>query len=315
MRCDEVFPGRVSTPFPCGRNTYVVNSGSDNISIIDIASRTVVATVSVGAGPFAAAVSHDKALLYVTNTGSNNVSVIDVKKRAVLSTLSISGRSPSGIALSPDGARAYVANLESGNISVLDLGKKTEIATIAVGDDPFYVALSRDGRKAYVTNAGSDKVMVVDTLAQVVAKKVPVNQSSMGVVVTEDGHQVYVANTGTNTVTVIATNTDTVVKTLVVGSKAVSGPQQFATDPNSAEVYVSLYFEPFVARIDSSTNVPHPPVPVGKDPMGIAVTPDGRILCVTNQDSNTASFIDIETKTILATVPVGEKPTFVLISK
>jgi len=58
-------------PYGASDLAYVVNSGSDNISIIDIPSRTVVATVSVGAGPFAAAVSHDKALLYVTNTSSN----------------------------------------------------------------------------------------------------------------------------------------------------------------------------------------------------------------------------------------------------
>ena len=124
-----------------------------------------------------------------------------------------------------------------------------------------------------------------------------------------------VANTSKNTVSIIDTNTNTVDKTLVVGSTAISAPEQFALNPNSTEIYVTLYGETFVVGIDSSTSAVHSPLPAGSSPMGIDVTADGKTMCVSNQDSNTVSLIDLRTKTIQATLSVGNKPSFVLISK
>jgi YVTN family beta-propeller protein len=273
-----------------------------------------VATVPVGKGPFAAALSNDGALLYVSNTDSNNISVIDTKKRVVTTTLTISGKGPSGVVLNANGTRVYVANEESHNISVVDLTRKTEIATIAVGTNPFFIALSPDGRKAYVTNSGSDSMSVVDTVALAVSKTVPVKWFPMGVLVAKDGAHIFVANTSTNTISIIDANTNVVLKTLVVGSTAISGPQQFAPDPSSTQVYVTLYGESSLVAFDSSTYALQSPIPVAGNPMGIAMTTDGKTICVTNQDSNAASFINVTTKKIEATVPVGTKPSFVVIS-
>jgi YVTN family beta-propeller protein len=47
------------------------------------------------------------------------------------------------------------------------------------------------------------------------------------------------------------------------------------------------------------------PVPVGTSPSGIAVTPDGAHVYVSNQGSNTVSVIDTASDTVVATVPVA----------
>lgn len=293
---------------------YVVNADSNSVSIVGAASHSVVATLAVGKSPFAAALTVDGAFLYVTNTDSNDISVIDTKKRIVSMTLPLRGKGPSGIVINADGTRGYVADEQSDTISVLDLTQKKEIATIAVGKNPFFVALNADGRRAYVTNSGSDSMSVVDTVAQVVTKTVAVKWFPMGVVVARDGKHVYVANTSKNSVSVVDTTTNMVVKTLVVGSTAISAPQQLALDPSSPNIYVTLYGETFVVGIDSSMDVLQTPISAGNTPMGIAITSDGKTLCVTNQDTNTASFIDLKNKTIDAVVPVGMKPSFVVIS-
>jgi YVTN family beta-propeller protein len=46
-------------------------------------------------------------------------------------------------------------------------------------------------------------------------------------------------------------------------------------------------------------------IPVGNAPVGVAVTPDGSEVFVTNQGSNTVSVIDTATNTVTATIPVG----------
>src|SRR5271167_883174 len=55
---------------------YITNSGSSTVSVIDAASNTVVATVTVGSGPTGVAITPDGTQAYVTNQNENSVSVI-----------------------------------------------------------------------------------------------------------------------------------------------------------------------------------------------------------------------------------------------
>ena len=43
---------------------------------------------------------------------------------------------------------------------------------------------------------------------------------------------------------------------------------------------------------------------VGESPYGVAVTPDGKNVYVTNEDSNTVSVINTKTNKVKATIPV-----------
>ena len=59
---------------------YVVNPGSNNISVIDAETNTVVATIGVHGRPYFIDVAEDGKRAYVANSGSSNVSVIDLEK-------------------------------------------------------------------------------------------------------------------------------------------------------------------------------------------------------------------------------------------
>ena len=60
--------------------------------------------------------------------------------------------------------------------------------------------------------------------------------------------------------------------------------------------------------IDTATNTVVATVAVGSNPIGVAVTPDGKHVYVTNQASQTVSVIATATNTVVATVPVGSNP-------
>ncbi|WP_180235484.1 YncE family protein, partial [Bacillus cereus] len=55
-------------------------------------------------------------------------------------------------------------------------------------------------------------------------------------------------------------------------------------------------------------------VPVGSNPFGVAITPDGSFAYVINGGSGNVSVIDISTNTVVATVPVGSNPRLVAIT-
>jgi YVTN family beta-propeller protein len=127
---------------------YVTNVISDNVSVIDIASNIVIATVTVGSFPVDVAITPDGAFAYVTNRGFGNVSVIDTVSNTVTATVPV-GLDVRDIAITPDGAFAYVTNFPS-DVSVIDIVSNAVTATVAVGSTPEAIAITPDGAFAYV---------------------------------------------------------------------------------------------------------------------------------------------------------------------
>ena len=110
----------------------MANSGSNDVSVINTATNTVVATVNVGLVPIELGASPDGAHVYVPNSGSNTVSVINTATNTVVATVNV-GLLPQAVAVSPDGSRAYVANVNSNTVSVINTATNTVVATVDVG--------------------------------------------------------------------------------------------------------------------------------------------------------------------------------------
>ena len=70
---------------------YITNASSSSVSVIDIASNSVVATVPVGSFPNGVAVTPDGAFVYVANLISSNVSVIATASNAVVAAVGAGG--------------------------------------------------------------------------------------------------------------------------------------------------------------------------------------------------------------------------------
>ena len=68
-----------------------------------------------------------------------------------------------------------------------------------------------------------------------------------------------------------------------------------------------------VTVIDTASNAVVGTVPVGDQPRGVGVNPNGPSVFVANLGSNNVSVIDIATDTVVATVPVGSVPTGVAV--
>src|SRR3972149_5843437 len=89
------------------QTAYITNNGSSSVSVINVATNTVSATITVGNEPWGVAVSPDGSKVYVANYSGNTVSVINTATNTVTATIAISS-GPVGISVSPDGSKVYV---------------------------------------------------------------------------------------------------------------------------------------------------------------------------------------------------------------
>src|SRR5829696_3162712 len=86
--------------------------------------------------------------------------------------------------------------------------------------------------------------------------------------------------------------------------------------PCRATAFVTNALSASVSTIDVKTRKRNPTdIPVGTDPFGVAVTPDGKTVFVTNVSLGTVSTIDVKTrKRNPADIPVGPLPYGVAIT-
>ena len=282
---------------------YITNQSNNNVSVINTATNTVVATVAVGAAPFGVGVNPAGTSVFITNRGSNDVSVIDTTTNTVVATVVV-GTDPQGVAVNPAGTRAYVANNVTSNVSVIDTTTNTVVATVAVGNFPFGVAVNPAGTRAYVANFTSNNVSVIDTATNTVIATVAVGTNPRGVAVNPAGTRAYVANFISNNVSVVDTSTNTVINTVVVGA----APDGVAVNPAGTRAYVANSNSNNVSVIDTTTNTVVTTVAVGVGPRGVAVNPAGTRAYVANQVSGNVSVIDTATNMVIATLTVGTNP-------
>ncbi|HKV19173.1 MAG TPA: YncE family protein [Mycobacterium sp.] len=244
-----------------GARAYVLRVGG--ITVVDTGTHNEVGWIDHGSGLKSAfAVSSDKAELYIID--GNAVSVVDYNSAAVTATIPVGG-APVHIELSPDGARAYTANVYSDDVSVIDRAAQATVATIGVDGEPTAVAVSPDSARVYVTNAKFQRptgtVSVIDAATNAVTHTIPVGSSPMAIALSPNGKHAFVAN-----------YTDGVI---MKDGKVVG------------------YTGGTISIIDTDINKVVETVKVGNYPTGVAVTPDGAHVYVSNGEG-TVSVVKIE---------------------
>jgi gliding motility-associated-like protein len=226
----------LATPAPTGFG-YITNAGSNNVSVIDISTNTVVATVPVGSNPIGVAISSDGQKVYVSNKGSKSVSVINTSNNIVASTITV-GNSPIGLVVSPDGSKVYVANSGDGTISVINTATNAVSATIAVGLQPTGIAISPNSNYIYVTNYLDGTVSVMNTATNVITSSINIGPNPVGIAISPDGSQLYVAN-DSQYLSVVKTATNSIVAKRPLDIEYPVNPRAIAVSPNGKIVFVA----------------------------------------------------------------------------
>jgi YVTN family beta-propeller protein len=265
---------------PDGTRLYVANAEDDTVSVIDTHSgsptyNSVNVTIPVGVAPQEVAVSPDGSRVYVTNGGDNTVSVVDAVTHTATNVIDLLAE-PLGMAVRPDGLTAFCSSHTGQWVSVIDTNPdsptyNTSLSIIEVGLEPAGVAVSPDGANLYVAMTVEHTVAVVDAASHTVSGAIPVGNWPYGLAVSPDGARLYVTNAEhDNTVSVIDTH---------------PGSPTYNSVINAGDNSVSV-IDTTVAPITVTDTIG-----VGTAPQGVAVSPDGSQVYVSNSSDNTVSVI------------------------
>jgi YVTN family beta-propeller protein len=226
------FPLALQTEIPVGTNPvnlallpsssklYVVNRGSNSVTVISAANNTVVATIPVGSNPVWTVASADSSRVFVVNQGSGNVSVVDATSDTVIATVTV-GSSPNYAVFDARNQRVVVTNPGSNTVSVINADPTSpafkNVTNVAVGVNPVSATALADGTRIYVANTGSNSVSVINSLSLAVSKTISLSstitvadQTPSPVWIASDSQslKVFTANRDSRNASVILTSTD-----------------------------------------------------------------------------------------------------------
>ncbi len=211
-------------------------------------------------------------------------------------SIAIPSRSQSSVVLTVPGYDKYCV-IDTAGISVLPSGRYVSPAgkTIRITHDPFGMALSPDGKKAVTLHNG---VFTIIDIASMVATRVPgygskivspfSNGSFLGVAFSPDSKTVYLS--GGDNGAVIIYDISALQRTDSISLNGMDGnafyDDSFTSDlllnEKSNELLVLDRGNFRLVRIDLSTKKITATIKVGRQPFGLAMTPDGNTALVAN---------------------------------
>jgi len=296
---------------PAGDHLYVTNAWSDTVSVIDAKTRQVIQTLSTGFEPSGVLTDNTGMTLYVANRLSSDISVIDLKTGQEIKRL-LAGRGASYLTLSPDGKWIYCTHIYPNQgafrtppvseITVIDTASQRVVERKPLHNvaGVFHAAISPDGRLGVVAQLrpknliplahvehgsvfGDSLTLFGEDVGGMV--QVPVDELDRyyampwGVAITPDKSKIFLTTAGSDSVTVAD------VPRLLATVRRRSAP--FVNDLSASAEYVS-------ARI-----------PVGHNPRGVLLSPDGSRLYVANRLDDDISVIDTVTDKVVSTIDLG----------
>lgn len=246
-------------------------------------------------------------LAYITDLG-NTITVVDTSTNEVKGSLDPTiASSLMGIAVDPGSGAVYAVDLNK-TVHVIDSpDDNPSYSMIHLPDvSPFGLVVTPDGGALYIANAGANSVTVVD-LGTSAVSSIDIGCDSDGtnncsstpsitVTPTSSAGPVYVYVATNAGVAVIDTSNNTLKENIPVtcGHGGACDAIDLAASPDGKTLFISIFEENQVIGMDiSMQNTIVQIAEVGDSPEGLAVTPDGKAVYVTNMNGQSVSVFEV----------------------
>lgn len=181
---------------------FVVTKEAKSLFVFDLATKTLISKLPLGAEAYACKISTDKKSLYISLWGAKKVLVYDIKESKISAEILV-GDHPNELLLNKKGTNLFVANSQDNTVSIIDTKTNQVIETLNAalypdapsGSTSNGLALSQDEKTLYIANADNNCLSVFDVSEMTKSKSkgfIPVGWYPTNVKVL--GKKVYVTN-------------------------------------------------------------------------------------------------------------------------
>jgi len=280
-----------------GTTAFVSNGGSGTVSVVNLTTNAVVATVTVGTTPVGITANPAGTQVWVANETSNSVTVISATSPySVVTTITSGiGTTPKEIAFNTSGSTAYVTEAAG----TLNANQVTAINTTSYATTPIPMSwypsdvwVNSANTYLYVSDAYGLNVINISTHADtIIGGGVYPDQFA----VNPAGTYAYGVNWSDDTVSVWNLSTLTLTTTIALPSSYGYGPADIVINPAGTYAYVINEYASTVTVITLSTNTAqtNATLEAWVYPTGIGMNAAGTYLYTKNSGSATMSVIPI----------------------
>ena len=302
----------------------VANMGDNTATLLDVATKRVVATLPTGNGAHEVAVSHDGRWAVVSNYGvrgapGNTLTVIDVAAAVVARTIDLGEfRRPHGSAFLPGDSLFVVTSEVSKAVVLVDFKQGTVVGSIPTNHPASHMlAMTADANRIYTSNVADGTVSELDVPGRKFIREFTVAPAVEGIAVAPGGEQVWVGSNQAKTVTVLEPRAGAPAGTLV----GFGMPYRLAVTPDGRTVVISDPPNAVVRIVDRATRQDRATVkipaegvqaaaefPGSPSPEGIILSRDGRTAFVALQGSSRVAIVDVASGSLSGYMPTGAGP-------
>ncbi|MBS0344971.1 MAG: beta-propeller fold lactonase family protein [Proteobacteria bacterium] len=288
----------------CAETAIVLNSGDENVSLIDTSSYKETGRIPACKEPHHLMATPDDSAVIVACAISNELVFFDPRtgqEQKRVKNIS----DPYQLGFSPD-KKWFVAN--SLRLDRVDLYKAADfslVARVPAAKTPSHMAFDKASQYVFVTLQESDEILAIDLKTQQPVWKMSVGPTPAGIYMTPDDKYLLVAIMGADYVEVIDWRARKSVKKITTDKAA----HNFLARGDGRHVFVSnRSMKGSISLVDTQTlsEVEQYDVPGGPDDMELRA--DGKELWATARFARKVQVLDLQQKTVSRSIPVGRSP-------
>ncbi|MCL7979189.1 MAG: YncE family protein [marine benthic group bacterium] len=289
----------------------VVNKGGANVSVVDVGSGVVLATLPTGDGPHEVALSPDGTTAVITDYGGRtpgrSLTVVHVPSLSVIGTIDLGAyERPHGIAFLPDSGRVLVTSESTGSVVVVDVNSGRVTGALPTSQRGSHMlALPGPAARVWTSNIRDGTVSEIDMASGTTSRIIPVAEQPEAIGVTPDGAEVWVGSNAAGTVSVV----DAMDGSVATALEGFHWPYRVAFTPDGTRALIPDLRAEELRIVDRATRAELHRIDLsGGAPQGVIVTPDGTTAFQSLSARGEVLAIDLESGEIRGVLKAGQGP-------
>src|ERR1700686_4292657 len=303
---------------------YVGNSRDDDVSVINLVSLKVVGDIQVGNHVHCVALTPDGRRLFTTSEIEHTLVTSDAETHKILGTVKLPGK-PNHCAVTPDGHYVTVPIRDGDSVAIVDVNQQKIVKLLPI-KEPHNSLNTGSNRYMFVTSMGSHEIDVIDFEKMDYSAHIPAGGRPRPFVISKDGRTMYVAVSDLHGFNIVDIPEKKVTQRVEMPSEhpGPPRPRQFETpdtethglalNPDESEIWVTSLLDDCIYIYDLKAKKVTARLNTGDGPNWVVFSPDGKVACVSNTDSDDVSIFSVKERREVAHVKVGKAPKRIAIS-